>query len=125
MLNPEKQAELIANGRLFMRSIWNDDLAGFESDQDLKLPQPPLVKAPMRANDSAIDLPRNFEALKIENDLIKVLTQRRSHRHYSMENITLLQLSFLLWASQGVKDIRGKSYATLRTVPSGGARHTF
>jgi SagB-type dehydrogenase family enzyme len=31
----------------------------------------------------------------------------------------------MLWATQGIKDIRGKSYATLRTVPSGGARHGF
>ena len=39
--------------------------------------------------------------------------------------MSLLQLSFLLWGTQGVKDIRGKSYATLRTVPAGGARHPF
>ena len=125
MLDPEIQKKLINKGRNFMKSFSTSLYDDFESDQDLKLPQPPLVKAPMRPSDSAIDLPRNFEALKIENDLIKVLTQRRSHRHYSMENITLLQLSFLLWACQGVKDIRGKSYATLRTVPSGGARHPF
>ena len=31
----------------------------------------------------------------------------------------------MLWACQGVKSIRGKAYATLRTVPSGGARHPF
>lgn len=125
MLDPEKQAEVIANGRRFMRAIWDGELEAFESDQDLKLPQPPLVKSPMRPDMKPIDLPRDFENLNLENDLIKVLTQRRSHRHYSEENINLLQLSFLLWASQGVKDIRGKSYATLRTVPSGGARHPF
>ena len=37
----------------------------------------------------------------------------------------LLTLSFLMWAQQGVKSIRGNNYATLRTVPSGGARHPF
>jgi SagB-type dehydrogenase family enzyme len=44
---------------------------------------------------------------------------------YTGETLSLLQLSFLLWATQGVKDVRGKKYATLRTVPSGGARHGF
>ena len=39
--------------------------------------------------------------------------------------MSLLQLSFLLWATQGVKSIRGKSYATIRTAPCGGARHPF
>ncbi len=35
------------------------------------------------------------------------------------------ELSFLLWATQGVKKIRGRAYATIRTVPCGGARHEF
>ncbi len=38
--------------------------------------------------------------------------------------MTLLQLSFMLWATQGIKKMRGQ-YATLRTVPCGGARHEF
>ena len=37
----------------------------------------------------------------------------------------MLQISYLLWACQGVKGICGKNYATWRTVPSGGARHPF
>ena len=39
--------------------------------------------------------------------------------------MSLLELSYMLWTCQGVKQIRGKKYATLRTVPSGGARHGF
>ena len=37
----------------------------------------------------------------------------------------LLTLSFLLWAQQGIRGIRGNNYATLRTVPSAGSRHPF
>jgi SagB-type dehydrogenase family enzyme len=40
----------------------------------------------------------------------------------------LEELSYLLWATQGVKSImqqEGKPYITLRTVPSGGSRHPF
>ena len=123
MLDPEVQKKLIAEGRDFMKSDHNNAYDTFETDQDLKLPQPPLVKAPMR--DQALELPRNFEDLDLQQDIIKLLTDRKSSRVYTEQSISLLQLSFLLWATQGIKNIRGKSYATLRTVPSGGARHGF
>ncbi len=123
MLNPEIQKKLIANGRNFMKSFSTSPYQDFESDQQLKLPQPPLVKAPM--SDKALPLPRNFEDLDLKQDFLSLLTERKSSRVYTRQPISLLQLSFMLWAAQGIKDIRGKAYATLRTVPSGGARHGF
>lgn len=123
MLDPELQKKLIDEGRNFTKGYSNIRYDDFESDQQLKLPQPPLVKPPMREN--AISLPRNFTDLDMQQDFITLLTERHSSRVYTQETISLLQLSFLLWASQGIKDIRGKAYATLRTVPSGGARHAF
>jgi len=123
MLDPETQKKLIEEGRNFMKSYSTSSYDDFESDQDLKLPQPPLVKAAM--SDNAFSLPRNFEDLDLQRDFIGLLTERKSSRVYTQQPISLLQLSFLLWATQGIKDIRGKSYATLRTVPSGGARHPF
>ena len=123
MLNPEIQKKLIEDGRNFMKSYSTDAYDDFESDQDLKLPQPPLVKAAM--TEQTFTLPRNFEDLTLQNDFINLLRERKSSRVYTQHPISLLQLSFLLWATQGIKDIRGKSYATLRTVPSGGARHPF
>ena len=59
------------------------------------------------------------------HNLPQLIESRRSARIYTQEEMSLTQLSFLLWSCQGVKSIRGKSYATLRTVPSGGARHPF
>lgn len=123
MLDPEVQKKLIAEGREFLKSYSSTPYDDFESDQQLKLPQPPLVKEPM--TDRAFALPRNFQDLDIKSDFIDIITERKSSRVYTQETISLLQLSFLLWATQGIKDIRGKSYATLRTVPSGGARHAF
>ncbi len=123
MLNPEIQKKLINAGRKFMKSFSSSPYDDFESDQQLKLPQPPLVKAAM--SDQAQQLPRNFEDLDMEQDFISLLKERKSSRVYTGEQVSLLQLSFLLWATQGIKDIRGKAYATLRTVPSGGARHGF
>ena len=118
-MNNEHDA-LIRAGRAFTREF---DKYGFESDQEKGLPQPPLVKAPV--SDERIKLPMDFDALKLKGDLLSLLRSRASHRVFTDEAISLSELSFLLWATQGIKEIRGNNYATLRTVPSGGARHGF
>jgi SagB-type dehydrogenase family enzyme len=78
------------------------------------------------AEDSAkISLSLDFSGLTFNNDVISLIRDRRSARVYTEEKMSLSELSFLLWATQGIKSIRGKSYATIRTVPCGGARHEF
>lgn len=126
MLDKKLQSDLIAKGRAFTRGYpENDPYEDFESDQDLKRPQPPLVKSPMRGEDAKIVLSRDFETLPLKNDLLSLIRDRRSARIYTGKEMSLLQLSFLLWATQGIKKLRGKAYATLRTVPCGGVRHEF
>lgn len=127
-MDEKKIWEITQRGRDFLKSrdtmeMERNGLEGYQTDQELKRPQPPLVKAPMTGNP--IDLPRAFEDLGMEDNLVQLLLKRKSSRVYTQEDMSLLQLSFLLWGTQGVKDIRGKSYATLRTVPAGGARHPF
>lgn len=127
MLNQELQTELIKTGRDFTKGYRDSDayMEQWESDQERKLPQPPLVKAPSVPKEQWIPLNRDFSRLALRNDFIGLLRDRRSSRIYTQETMTMDQLSFLLWATQGVKGLRGRSYATLRTVPSGGARHEF
>lgn len=127
MLDKEIYDKLIRTGRDFMKGTRDDDpyLADFVSDQDQKMPQPPLVKAPMAGEDARIPLTRDFTGLEMNNDLCSLIRDRRSARIYTGEDMTQQQLSFLLWATQGIKRIRGKAYATIRTVPCGGARHEF
>ena len=72
-----------------------------------------------------IALTRDFSGLALKNDLVSLIRDRRSARIYTNETMTPDELSFLLWATQGIKKIRGKAYATIRTVPCGGARHEF
>ena len=57
-------------------------------------------------------------------NLQAAIERRRSIRSYLREPITLEELSFLLWCTQGVQRIHGNQ-ATFRTVPSAGARHAF
>ena len=94
------------------------------TDQRLGLPQPPLQKA--YAPDALlIDLPSPREVALGPTDLFELIGRRQSRREYSDKPITLQELSFLLWATQGVKRIVRDGFATLRTVPSGGSRHAF
>ncbi len=95
----------------------------FLSHQQQRLPQPPLCKAKMSGRQIA--LPMDFKSLELTNDTISLIYSRESRRSYSGKAISLLQLSFLLWATQGIKSMRGNNYATMRTVPCGGARHPF
>ena len=103
------------------------EMENIVSDQMKDLPQPPLQKK-YDKESKIIDL-IPIDKIKIENDnLIQNIENRKSRRQYKDEPLTLEELSFLLWASQGVKSVyerNNKSYATFRTVPSAGSRHPF
>ncbi len=121
-MNQEEILKAMKEGRRIMHPAYPYE-EGYLTDQELKKPQPPLVKEPMC--ETSLPLPLDFENLDIDNDFLHVINSRQSHRVFTQEKMNLLQLSYLLWCCQGVKEIRGKSYATLRTVPCGGARHPF
>lgn len=46
-------------------------------------------------------------------------------RHFSPDPLSLEELAFLLWATQGVRSVVGGNQNVMRTVPSAGARHPF
>ena len=56
--------------------------------------------------------------------LVTAIGDRQSHRNFSPEPLTLDELSFLLWATQGVRQ-QITHGAVLRTVPSAGNRHAL
>lgn len=94
-----------------------------KSDRLLRKPQPPL-QLEYDMNALLINLPEPSK-MKIKSfDVRKAIENRRSVRNYSKKSLTTKELSYLLWCTQGVKEnIRG--IATLRNVPSAGARHAF
>ena len=94
-----------------------------KSDQVMKLPQPPLA---LSAEDGKPihDLP-DPRGIKVNPvDLSDAINSRVSVRAYSEEPLSLDELSYVLWSTQGVKEVT-KRPATLRTVPSAGSRHCF
>jgi SagB-type dehydrogenase family enzyme len=109
-------------GKQFMRETQIARLAE-QSEQRRGLPQPPL-ELPYTGDGPLIDLPRP-ENLPFGNiDLIQAINARRTRRVYRPEPLSLAELSFLLWCTQGVRE-RTDRPATLRPVPSAGARHAF
>lgn len=86
-------------------------------------PQPPLEwAAPADAVRFALPDPKNLQMPSA--DFRTVVEQRRSVRKYSEDALSLAELSYLLWMTQGVQEVTGRPI-TLRTVPSAGARHAL
>jgi len=93
------------------------------SDQSLGCPSPPLELG-YSGKDTLIDLP-DPESVSVDDIAVReAIEKRTSVRNYSREPISLEELSFLLWCTQGIKQVIGDE-ATFRTVPSAGARHAL
>ncbi len=87
-------------------------------------PQPPY-EIPLEEGMPLIDLP-DPDTLDLGGfDLRTAIEMRRSVRQYSQDTLSLEELSYLLWLTQGVQKISEKRQVTLRTVPSAGCRHPF
>jgi len=110
--------------RDLLKSYSLQELDNIETDQEKELPQPAVQKT-CHESSLLIDLCPVEEFDDIQSSFLDTLKHRKSRRQYSDEKISFKELSFLLWSTQGVKKIVNKGYATLRTVPSAGARHPF
>jgi SagB-type dehydrogenase family enzyme len=86
---------------------------------------PPPLEKPYDRKAELIDLvdPRDFNIGQIP--LIDAIANRESRRVFTEESLTLEELSFLLWTTQGVKKVDENKVWTKRVVPSGGARQPF
>jgi len=99
-----------------------------QSDQERGEPLPSAVK-PFPADAPRIDLVPGVDTGLGAMPFAAVVAQRCSRRRFVDEAMTLAELSFVLWATQGIRrvshDNQGRIAHTLRTVPSAGARHPF
>ncbi|MDY6866699.1 MAG: SagB/ThcOx family dehydrogenase [Chloroflexota bacterium] len=110
------------NGYEFIEQTKYPNLS--KPDQKLDKPQPPY-EIPLKSDATLIDLP-DPDSIDVGNyDLRQAIEERRSVRRYSDDALSLEELSYLLWLTQGVKKINEKRQVTLRTVPSAGCRHPF
>jgi SagB-type dehydrogenase family enzyme len=84
----------------------------------------PPLELPYSPDAKLIDLPDPMGVEISSMDVRTTILQRVTRRKYAEEPISLAELSFLLWTTQGVKSVNSRP-VTLRTVPSAGARHAF
>lgn len=104
-------------------SIWKTiDFSTTDQSRGIK---PPPAEKPCNPEDKKINLikPGDWKSIP-EVSVEAAIANRKSRRSYTEETIKLEELSFLLWATQG---LRGKKSAVrnYRTVPSAGCRHAL
>ncbi|HER24089.1 MAG TPA: SagB/ThcOx family dehydrogenase [Candidatus Atribacteria bacterium] len=110
--------------RDFLKSNYWKTIDFSTTDQSKGIKPLPAEK-PYNPEDRTIDLikPEDWQSIH-EVSVKTAITRRKSRRSYTEDTIKLEELSFLLWATQG---LRGKRSAVrnYRTVPSAGCRHAL
>lgn len=126
-------------GRKFLKSDRWEEWKKYETDQRKGVPVPPPQK-PYPEEAILIDLvtPENLTIGQMP--VSEAIRRRRSRREFTEQLLTLEELSFLLWATQGIDEKATQAFGNwltlkdpasvntrpiLRTVPSAGGRHPF
>ena len=116
--------ELTRKYRSFLKDTIRKEVDFSKTDQHRGLAPPPIEK-PYPKTARRIDLPPLDKLGELGRmDLASAILKRESRRSYRAEPMTLEELSFLLWATQGIRQRIDSGHA-LRTVPSAGCRHAF
>jgi len=114
----------VTDYRVYLRNQSLPGMGEMETGQQRGDPPPPIEK-PVPEGAALIDLtPLKAWQVK-EMPLVEALRRRRSRRSFTSAPLSADELSFLLWATQGVEETAREGRITLRTVPSGGAMHPF
>jgi SagB-type dehydrogenase family enzyme len=110
--------------RYFLKDSVRLTIDFYQTDQAKRI-MPPSIEKPFNKNSPKINL---VPAGKWKNispvELTSAINNRRSHRAFKPDPLNLEELSYLLWATQGIQRVVDKGTA-YRTVPSAGCRHTF
>lgn len=95
-----------------------------DNDMNKGIQMPEIQKDP-HDGQLVIDLPSPDSFSNLSNkSSIETILERKTKRKYNSENkMTLKELSWLLFSTQGVRDKSGQNY--FRIVPSAGNRHAF
>ncbi len=110
--------------RYFLKDSVRQTIDFYQTDQSRGIDSPPLEK-PFPEDGRRIDLlPRDKWRNISPVDLVSAIGNRRSRRKFRSQPLSLDELSFLLWATQGIRR-KVDDGTAFRTVPSAGCRHAF
>ena len=146
----DKTRQQIMKNRELLKGYSGADVGAEKTDQEQKIPGPAPVKkycsggqgnrSGKKENGSGVQgnrlgkkengssvqvsLPENFSVLKMNGDFSSCIAGRKSRRAFAKEPVKLLELSYLLWATQGIRNtVQTEVEITFRNVPSAGSRH--
>ena len=109
------------SGRYFLTDRIREEVNFWLSAQSQGADPPPVQK-PAPQGSRIIPLPERESWDIPPCDLQTAIANRESRRSFGSGTLSLEELSFLLWATQGVRKAQHQA-AVLRTVPSAGCRH--
>ena len=114
----------MSNYREYLKNQFLTGISEEETDQMKGLPLPAIQK-PYPEDAQLVDLVSPEDFTLGQTSVIDAIRNRRSRRKFTDESLSSEELSFLLWATQGVQRLVRNGLVTLRTVPSGGGMHPF
>jgi len=115
------EKDILRQYRQFLKDSIRKSVDFSRTDQSRGIAAPPIEK-PYRKDALRVDLPPFGDIGK--KDLTSAIGKRESRRSYGPDPLSMEELSFLLWATQGVRKKLDSGHA-LRTVPSAGCRHAL
>ena len=108
--------------RAFLKTDF-EMLKGVKTGAASGVPQPEAEK-PAEEGQLLITLPKPSKDVVTKANVFDCIGDRESVRKYVDEALTLEELSYLLWSTQGVRKITDAG-RIMRTVPSAGGTNTF
>ncbi len=111
------------SGRYYLTDLIRD-VVNFRLTPQSRGINPPPVQKPVPPGSLIIKLPNRDTWSIPPCDLQTAIANRESHRRFTAESLSMDELAFLLWSTQGVRGLKHEA-AVLRTVPSAGCRHPF
>lgn len=108
--------------RYFLKDSIRKTIDFSRTDQSRGIKAPPIEK-PYSPDSERVELINADWDKLFDITLSKAIKNRESRRNYNNEPLTLTQLSFLLWATQGIRMCAGD--IAFRNVPSAGCRHAL
>ncbi len=93
--------DVIRERRALLKSLGIED-EEWESHQHKGIPAPPLEK-PYPKDGLLLELEKPKLADFSNISLVEAIRNRESRRKYTPESLKLAELSFLLWATQGIR----------------------
>ncbi|UFS69006.1 SagB/ThcOx family dehydrogenase [Geomonas sp. RF6] len=116
--NPTLTTEI---GRYFLTDRIREEV-DFRGTEQSRGTLPPPVQKAAPPDSSVIPLPKQEEWDIPPCELKTAIGNRESRRSFTSAPLSLQEVAFLLWATQGVR-AKVHEAAVLRTVPSAGCRH--